>query len=97
MRKTTVELQSLVQASSDHMHAALDDATVLLQLTSGQYFSLGGVGNAIWEMVQQPLRVSALIDQLIQRYDVDAQRCQAETLDMLERLKDAGLLTVHGD
>jgi hypothetical protein len=90
-----IDESSVVSAASDHLLAELDDATVLLHLGSGQYFSLGGSAGKIWQMLREPLQVSALIDRLIGQYEVDAERCRAESLSVLERLHAEGLLTVR--
>ncbi len=97
MKPKRIDPASRVQASGQHMRAELDDATILLHLGSGQYFSLGGASGAIWELLQAPIRVSDLVAQLVARFDVDAARCETETLALLQRLDAEGLLTVHGD
>lgn len=86
---------SVVSVASDHLLAQLDDATVLLHLGSGQYFSLGGSAGRIWQMLREPVTVSTLIERLIAQYDVDADRCRAESICVLERLQAEGLLTVR--
>ncbi len=95
MDRLKVEAHSVVQASGEHLRAELDDATVLLHLSSGEYYSLGGVAGQIWQLLQEPITVSALIDQLLLQYQVDEARCRAETMSMLERLQAEGFLTVQ--
>ena len=95
MGKVLIDDGSVVSVASDHLLAQLDDATVVLHLESGQYFSLGGSAGKIWQMLQEPLPVSTLIDRLIDQYEVDAGRCREESLSVLERLHAEGLLTVR--
>lgn len=95
MGKTRLDSGCVVSVASDHLLAKLDDATVVLHLGSGQYFSLGGAAGKIWQMLQEPLPVSTLIDRLIAQYEVDADRCREESLSVLERLHAEGLLTVQ--
>jgi len=85
---------SIVRASQDHLRADLDDATVLLHFGSGQYFSLGGAAVGIWQMLQEPVKVSSLVEQLTAQYAVDSERCRDESLSLLRRLHGEGLLTV---
>jgi len=85
---------SIVRASQDHLRADLDDATVLLHFGSGQYFSLGGAAMSIWQMLQEPVRVSSLLERLTAQFEVDSERCRQESLLLLRQLHDQGLLTV---
>ncbi|MGQ0801881.1 MAG: PqqD family protein [Pseudomarimonas sp.] len=94
MANSKLDLDSVVQASGDHLRAELDDATVLLHLGSGEYFSLGGVAGHVWQVLQEPITVAALIDQLLLQYAVDETRCRTETMSMLERLQAEGFLSV---
>jgi len=95
MAAQTLNLDSVVQASGDHLRADLDDATVLLHLSRGEYFSLGGVAGHVWQLVQEPVAVCRVVEQLLLQYEVDEARCRAETLSMLERLQAEGFLTVQ--
>lgn len=95
MSKLQIDEGSIVSAAPDHLLAEMDDATVLLHLSSGQYFSLGGAAGKIWQLLQEPMPVSKLIKSLIDQYDVDADRCRQESLSVLEHLHAEGLLTVR--
>lgn len=95
MGPLTINDDSVVQASLEHMGAELDDATVLLHLSSGEYFSLGGAANRIWQLLQEPHTVAELVAQLLTQYAVEESRCRSETLGILNRLQAEGFLIVR--
>ena len=66
--------------------------TAMLDMDSGKYFVLQEVATFIWERLAQPSTAEELCSQLRERYDVSAERCQADVLAFLQKAHDKGLL-----
>ena len=87
-----MELDSIVCATNHQVSSRLHDEVAILELERGVYYGLSRVGARIWELIQQPTRVRDVQDRLVAEYDVDAERCRADLLELLDSLKGAGLV-----
>lgn len=65
---------------------------VLLGIKQGKYYGLNKVASRIWQLLERPVRVASLVDSLVAEYDVDRDRCQAETFALLDSLATRGLV-----
>lgn len=75
--------------------AALDGQTVLMSIDTGAYYPLEGPARTIWEKLQTPLTFSALVDALVEEYDVAPEACAADTQRYLGTMEEEGLLRVE--
>lgn len=87
-----ISLDSRIQRSSEPMQAQLDDELVMMSVERGSYYGLDPVGSKIWELLEEPMTVRELIDQLMEIYDVDAATCEKETLEFLASMQEEQLL-----
>ena len=74
------------------MSRLVDDETVLLDLESGTYFGLDGVGQLIWESIGEGLTLGETAARVIDEYDVEAAKALDDVLDFASDLVDRGLL-----
>jgi hypothetical protein len=88
-------LGSRVQASVDVVFRDLDGEMVLLDLRSGIYFSLDGVGTRVWQLIEQHGCLADVLAALTHEYDVPAARCAADLLAFVALLGEKGLLEVR--
>jgi hypothetical protein len=88
-------LQTKLESTSQATSCQVGDETVILDLASGQYFALDGVGSAIWRHLQTPCTFGALCDRLQEEYDVSPSRCRTEVSALLEDLAQRGLVRLQ--
>ena len=69
---------------------------IILNMETGDYLGLNQVGSEIRDLLETPTTVQKIIDQLIDRYAVDKQTCQTETMEYVEKINSLGLLRVQG-
>lgn len=74
------------------MTADMNGSAVMMDIMSGKYYNLGEVGGRIWELLEEPTSVSALIAKLTAEYDVTPDRCRADIEPFLTKLLERGLL-----
>ena len=72
--------------------ATLADGAVLLNLQTKRYFSLTETGTRIWEMVQQTAGEDAIVEALLEEYEVDEATARSEVRRILDELIDAQLI-----
>ena len=81
-----------VVASQAQISSEVSSDAVILNLSSGVYFSLNRVGSRIWELIQEPRSVREVRDTLVGEFDVDPERCQQDIVSLLEELDAKGLV-----
>jgi len=92
-----IDLSTLVVVSPNQVSTTLGSEAVILGADAGQYFGLNEVGARIWELVQKPVRVSAICQTLCTEYEVEASACESDVLELLNELRAKGLLDVRSE
>ena len=60
---------------------------VMVDFESGKYFLIKGVGNDIWDMIQEELTPNDIIERLISEYDVSREECEKSVMEFLDKMK----------
>ena len=89
-----IVLSTTVARSNDLMSAEVDNEMVMLSLKQSEYFGFDAIGTHIWTLLEHPLTVAELCKQLVTSYAVDAITCQQETIDFLQELYAAEIITI---
>ena len=74
------------------MSRLVDDETVLLDLESGMYFGLDGVGKRIWESVADGISLGDIAAIITAEYEVDESQALADVIAFASDLVERGLL-----
>jgi len=88
-------LDDALVVSREPLVTVVDDATVLLDLRRGCYFSMQQVAGTVWSLLQQPTTLESLLAELMRRYEVDPATCRADTEELLGELVRRGLVMVE--
>lgn len=67
--------------------------TAMMSIQNGEYYGLDDIGSREWELIEKPVKVSDLIDTLLERSDVDRGTCEK---DVLKFLNEDKILAVNG-
>lgn len=90
-----ITLNSTISQIEDIVASDIDNEKVMMSIERGEYFGLEPIGSRIWELLAEPVKVSAIIDALLPQFDVDRQTCEQDVLAFLEELHNAGILQVE--
>ena len=74
------------------MSRLVDDETVLLDLKSGIYFGLDGVGKRIWESIAEGRSLAETAAVIAAEFDVDESTAEADLVRFAGELVERGLL-----
>lgn len=88
-------LQSVVVAASEQISCPLGDESAILNLKNSVYYGLDPVGARVWNLLREPKSVRELRDTLLDEYDVGAERCEQDLLELLEKMRVEGLIEVR--
>lgn len=86
---------TLITRRPDAMATDIDDATVILSLPSNCYVNLDAVGQRIWALLEQPLCLQALVEQLQDQFEGDQDTIRCDLEHFLRELESDGLLTLQ--
>ena len=74
------------------MSRLVGDETVILDLSSGMYFGLDGVGKRIWESVADGNTVGEIAAVIVTEFEVDEDQARADVIEFASDLLERGLL-----
>jgi hypothetical protein len=90
-----LNLDCTVQRDRETIAAETDQDIVMVSIANGAYYAVSDVARAIWEAIEQPKKVSDLVDDLSSSYNIDRSKCEEETLSFLRDLLSERLLQVR--
>ena len=72
----------------------LEGEAVILNLESGVYFGLNGVGTRIWALIQEHGSLRKVLEAMQQEYEVAPQELESDLLQLIEQLQARGLVNL---
>ena len=81
-----LSLDTVVCATSNQVSSRVGDELVVLDLDSSLYYSLDPVGARIFELLQQPTPLGAVVDTVVAEFEVDVQTARADLLALVGTL-----------
>jgi len=90
-----VSTDSVVTVAPVQLSCEVNGETVILHFDKGNYFGLNDVGTLVWKMIQRPCSVRELRDAILREYEVDADRCERDLVNLLEEFRGHGLIEVR--
>ena len=86
-------LPTRVQMSSDTLYQDMDGETVFLDLVNGEYYGVDEVGTRMWQALRESDDVESAVSRLLAEFDVDEDTLRADLAVLIEKMRQAGLLT----
>ena len=83
--------------SDDVLSQEVNGETVLLDLEGESYFGLNEVGTRIWQLFQSGQTVAEMLNTLSDEYDVSLEQLESDVGKLLDKLTDAGLVSLRND
>ena len=76
-KTTTIKLTKEINVTD------LSGEKVMVDFESGKYFLIKGVGNDIWDMIQEEITAGEIIEKLLQEYEVSKEECEKSVFEFL--------------
>jgi len=83
-----------IEISPDVLFQEVGGETVLLDLESEHYFGLDAVGTRIWALIGEGASAGGMVETLLQEYEVERATLEADVVELLSRLAEAGLIRI---
>ena len=87
-----MELSDIIQRNPKIIHSTIDDEIVLFSDENNSYFNLNRTGSIIWELIEKPISMQELIDQLAIRFRIGAADITEDVMEYIEPLEKKGLI-----
>jgi hypothetical protein len=87
--------RSVVVATTEQVSCPLGEESAILNLKNSVYYGMNPVGARVWNLLQQPRSVSEIRDALLDEYEVAADKCEHDLLELLEKMRIEGLVEVR--
>jgi hypothetical protein len=88
-----INLETIVQRNDTAlMSNELGDELIIMDSESGNYIGLNPVGYIIWKQLDAPLTVENLIKNLLNKYDINQDECETDTIAYLEKMASLNLI-----
>lgn len=90
----TISLEQVVSQVEGNIISDMDGEKVMLSINNGKYYNLGTIGGEIWDQIIEPKSIQALINSLIEIYDVEEEECKDQVLFFLNKLLEENLINI---
>ena len=87
-------LSGTYRVSDGVVFRELDGEAVILNLDSGMYFGLDRVGTRVWQILEQDGHLAAVVERLLDEYDVAPDVLRADVARLVAALVEKGLVVV---
>lgn len=75
----------------------MDGEVILINLGNGTYYTMGGVGDRVWSLIQKKATLEEICQALTKEYDVPMGLVKAEMTKLTEQLLSEGLIGINRD
>lgn len=79
--------------NSNALWTELDGQLVLMDIETGAYFEMAGVGGDIWRFLESPRSESEIVDSIVERYRVERPDCEQDVRAFLDKLVAARMVS----
>lgn len=91
-----IELQSRPRRNDKVLSRPGENALILLNPHSGQYYTLEEVGGRVWDLSDGTRSVAEMVAIISQEYDAPAETIEVDVLELLTDLADERLVVEAG-
>jgi hypothetical protein len=82
-------------AGPNQMSSRVGDEVAILDLERSIYFGLDPVGARIWELLQQPTALAAVLQAVLAEFEVDEATARVDLLALVDALLEQRLVEVR--
>lgn len=76
------------------IQSKIGDEVVMMDIDSGFYFGMNGVGSVIWQHLSTAISLEELVGNLMDEFKVDKQTCESDTMEFLNNLLEKKIIRV---
>ena len=93
-KKVSIQLENAIARNQEIDATDLDGEFVMMNMEKGQYFMMNDVGSRIWEIIEEPIKVSEIINALLSEFEVEREECENTVMEFLNDLNYGDLIKI---
>jgi hypothetical protein len=87
-----MEISDIIHRDPGILHSTIDDEIVLFSGDTNSYFNLNRTGSIIWELIENPISVQELINQLATRFQIAPSEITNDVMEYIIPLEKKGII-----
>jgi len=92
-----MNLNDRYKVNHEVIHQTIDDEVIIVNLSSGNYYSLDKIGAVIWNYVEKNGSIGEMINNIYSNYDCTIEESKDATSELLSLLMDEKLIISNPD
>ena len=92
---TKISINTNIVVADEVVSCDLDGDAAILNLKDGVYYGLDPIGAKIWNLIQNPMILSDVVEKIWEEYDVKKDECTDDIFELIEELLNNGLVKVN--
>lgn len=88
-----MESSDIIKRNQGVLSTNIDGEAVLMSVDSGNYFTLNPIGSAIWDLLERPLSLAQLHEELLKKFEGDNDTILEESKAYIQDLATRGLVS----
>jgi hypothetical protein len=93
----STKLPGSVTISTEALATPIGESLMILDLRSGVYFELEGVGARIWQFIAEEKTPAQIAHLISDEYHIDEATAAADLADLIGELSASGLLSIGAE
>lgn len=89
-----IDLSTRVKCATEQMAADVGGELAILNLKTGVYYGLDGVGSRVWSLLKESRSVLEIRDVILAEYAVETPRCEQDLVALLTDLARHELIEI---
>jgi hypothetical protein len=91
---TELSRSSKIVISKDVVSCDLGGETAMLDMKEGIYYGLNEMGTTIWDIIQKPVTLQEIIENILDEYDIDEETCYDDLVELIEQMEKNKLVEI---
>ncbi len=87
-----IDDSSIIRRKPDLITAGSADESVVLDSATGMFFQFNPSAAQMWDLIETPRTLAALVDSITEQFDVTPEACRADIVLLIETLRERGLV-----
>ncbi len=89
-----LDKNSKIERSDSVIQSEIDGEVVMMSIENGQYYGLDPIASQIWALIETPKTVKLICEELLAKYDVSREKCEADVMGFLNEMSTYNIISV---
>lgn len=92
---SAIKSNTVVERTVELIQMEIDGDLVALDIDGGNCFGFNATATRVWQMLEQPQSVDAIVAMLTEEFAIDHDECQAAVVALIDEMADRKLVRIQ--